>query len=463
MKTFAWLIAISLTANILLAGWWMKNHSTFPQLPEAAPPKTTQASVFDSGKVPAAVPVIELTNQAAPVTWSVFQTDDLKELIRRLRAVGCPEGIVQDIICGEVDRLFAPRLRAIWPENNQPRPFWKLQKWNAAESRKNRDRIRQQQEIQKEKSDMLVSLLGVDPEKELLKAEGQPDYSSWPNSQLDFLPETKRDAVEKYLVDFNDKMQDFYARNQGLWDDQARAEQKQLQDQEMQGLGQILTPDELRQFELRNSQLATQLSFDLRGLSLNEQQYEAVYDIRKKYGDSIYNWSGDDNPPDVASQIEQNKKNLDGEIAAALGPDLGKQYHRDQDYSYRQLASLAVRNNLPAGTADRIYDDKDAAEDFLNRIGAVANQFGGVPMEVERVWRGEIPSQHRRRELRARVVRDPDAYVLGPDTEQRLEERVHGEQHADLQHNRLRAVPGQPCDERGDPAGRRMVGRQQGH
>jgi len=59
---------------------------------------------------------------------------------------------------------------------------------------------------------------------------------------------------------------------------------------------------------------------------------------------------------------------MDGEIAAALGPDLGKQYQRDQDYSYRQLASLAVRNDLPAGTADKIYDDKDAAEQAVKQV-----------------------------------------------------------------------------------------------
>jgi len=368
MKIFAWLIAISLTANILLAGWWMKNHSIFPQLPQAAPSKTTQASVSDSGTVPAASPVPELTNQLAAVTWRDLQTDDLKELIRRLRTVGCPEGIIQDIICGDVDRLFESRLRATWPEDNQARPYWKVQHWDAAESRKSRERFHQRREVQKEKSDMLVSLLGVDPEKELRKAEGQPDFPSGLNSQLDYLPEAKRDAVQKCLDAFNDKMQDFYDRNRGFWDGQSRAEQKQLQDQEMQGLAQILTPDELRQFELRNSQLASQLSFDLRGLSLNEQQYAAIYDIRKKYGDSIYNWSDEDNPPDVAGQIEQNKKNMDGEIAAALGPDLGKQYQRDQDYSYRQLASLAVRNDLPAGTADKIYDDKDAAEQAVKQV-----------------------------------------------------------------------------------------------
>ena len=368
MKTVAWLIAISLTANILLAGWWMKNHATFPQLPGAAPAETTQPSGSGSRTVPVAVPATEVTNRTVPVRWSDLQTDDLRELIRRLRAVSCPEGIIQDIVCGEVDRLFQPRLRAIWPENNQPRPFWKVQQRDAAESRKNRDRFRQQQEIQKEKSDMLVSLLGVDPEKELRKAEGQQDFQGWPNSQLDYLPEAKRDAVQKYLDDFNDKMQDFYTRTQGLWDSQARAEQKQLQDKEMQGLAQILTPDELRQFELRNSQLANQLSFDLRGLSLTEQQYEAIYDIRNKYGDSIYNWSDEDNPPEVASQIEQKKKNMDGEIVAALGPDLGKQYQRDQDYSYRQLASLAAHNDLPADTADKIYDDKEAAEQAVKQV-----------------------------------------------------------------------------------------------
>ena len=67
-------------------------------------------------------------------------------------------------------------------------------------------------------------------------------------------------------------------------------------------------------------------------------------------------------------RIEQKKKNMDGEIVAALGPDLGKQYQRDQDYSYRQLASLAAHNDLPADTADKIYDDKEAAEQAVKQV-----------------------------------------------------------------------------------------------
>lgn len=371
MKTLAWLIAISLTANILLAGWWMNHHSASPGSPDgAAAGAAKESSVSNSKMVPVAASTTEFTNHAATTTWRDIQTADLKELVRRLRAAGCPEGIIQDIISGEVDRLFQSRLRAVWPERDQHQPFWKVQQWSTAETRKNREHFRQQRAMNKEKSDMLVSLLGIDPEKELSQAEGLGDFQGWSNRQLDFLPESKRDAVQKYLDDFDDKMQDFYDQNRGLWDAQSRADQKQLQDQEIQGLAQYLTPDELRQFELRNSQLASQMSFDLQGLSLTEHQYEAIYDIRKKYGDTIYNWSDADNPPDAVKQIEQNKKSMDAEIASALGPDLGKEYQRDQDYSYKQLASLAARNDLPAGTADKIYDDKEAAEAAAKQLQA---------------------------------------------------------------------------------------------
>jgi hypothetical protein len=222
--------------------------------------------------------------------------------------------------------------------------------------------MHQQQALQKEKTALLVELFGVDIEKQRRKEEGI-DSEGWnPNGNLSFLPESKRDAVQQYLDDFQDKEQDFYARTWGNSDADTRAERKKLEQEKMAGLAQFLTPEELREYELRNSQIASQLSSDLHGVSLTREQYEALFDIRKKYGDSIYNYSDDANGPDTIKQIEQNKKNMRAEIATALGADKGQEMERAQDYSYQQLARLAKRNDLPADTASKIYDVKLAAE-----------------------------------------------------------------------------------------------------
>ncbi|HEY5297167.1 MAG TPA: hypothetical protein VIK59_04520 [Verrucomicrobiae bacterium] len=270
---------------------------------------------------------------AGKFSWLNLQTDDLKEFVRRLRAVNCPEPTVQDLVLAEVNRRYGKKESALWPDRFSQNAYWKPynRKRNPEEIKKNRAMAKQQRALQKEKTALLVDLLGVDIEKQHYAEEGI-DTSTWNNgiNNLSFLPEAKRDAVQKYLDDFSEKEQDFYTSVSGAWDGDARAKQKALEQEKFAGLAQILTPDELRQYELRNSQTASQLASDLRGVSLTEQQYEALYDVRAKYGDSIYNWSDEGNDPSGAAykQIEQNKKDMQAEIATALGADTSQQLAR---------------------------------------------------------------------------------------------------------------------------------------
>jgi len=370
MKSFTFLFVLSLTVNIVLAGWWFKRRSRGPELATITSEQThsianTPASTAVSPSSPA--PAVERSVQPTPMSWRDFQTDDLKELIRRLRAVGCPEETVQDLILAEVNRRFQTNLRELWPDRFKVQPFWQVLKRDPTENKKNREAWRKERELQKEKSALLVELLGIDPEKERRKEEGIDEPMHWMDSRIAFLPESKREAVSKYLEEFEDKMQDFYARNQGMWDAQSRAEQKQLEAERLQGLAQFLTPQELREYELRQSQTANQLAHDLRTLAVTRDQYEAVFDIRKKYGDSIYNY-GDIETKEAREQVEANQKAMKAELATALGPVMAKEYERSQDYSYQQLTRLAQRTDLPADTATKVFDYKEVAEQSVKKL-----------------------------------------------------------------------------------------------
>ena len=147
-------------------------------------------------------------------TWKDIQTEDLKELIRRLRAVGCPEETIQDLVLAEVNRRYQARNRELWPEQFRAKPFWEsTRSGDPAEMKKNRTVMRQRRDLDQEKSVLLTALFGVDPEKERRKAAGLNDYQNWTDARVSFLPESKREAVTRFLEDFEDKIQDFYARN----------------------------------------------------------------------------------------------------------------------------------------------------------------------------------------------------------------------------------------------------------
>jgi uncharacterized protein with NAD-binding domain and iron-sulfur cluster len=156
-------------------------------------------------------------------------------------------------------------------------------------------------------------------------------------------------------------------RNKGIWDAQTRTEQAALEQEQLRGLAQFLTPDEVRQWELRHSQLAGQLQHDLHTMSLTETEYGAIYDVRKKYGDSIYNYSDRESKEEQAA-IKAAKEGLAADLRLALGDERAREYERSQDYQYQELYRLAKRNELPATTAAQVFDFKGAAEAGVKQL-----------------------------------------------------------------------------------------------
>ena len=379
MKTIRLIIILSITANALLVGWWLKSRNNHVGDTSVATDATTTSSRTSAGMKgsstdeSAAVgiaPIGTAESQTEPITtWLDIQSADLKQFVRRLRDAGCPDETVKDIILAEVNRRFTARIFELWPENYEIKPFWKVdnnRRNNVEQLKKNRERMRKQQALQKEKSALLVELLGVDPEKQQRIEDGYDEfYFNWQERQVSFLPESKREAAMNILNDFQDRQQEMYAANAGIHDAQSRAEQKQLEAEKLTALAGILLPSELRDYELH--QLADQrMGRNTSSSNLSREEFEALFDINKKYGDSINNWG--DLTKDERKIVESNKEAMKAEMIAALGEPKVKEMERASDYYYQQLQRLAKRNDLPTETAGKVYDYKSTAEDTVKKL-----------------------------------------------------------------------------------------------
>ncbi|MEJ0090367.1 MAG: hypothetical protein WDM80_11570 [Limisphaerales bacterium] len=367
----SFVILLSLVANIMLAAAWFRTT-------HASPKPVEEAAVIEPVMETAASPPVAVSEDGAigltsQARWSDLQTEDFREFVRRLHAIGCPEETIKDLVLAKLNRNFSVKQRALWQDNDfNSNDYWKPYKRqrDPAMAKKNRGRMHEWRDLQKEKTALLVELFGVDVEKERRKEEGFGEDWGWNSGSLAYLPEAKRDAVQKYLDDFQEKQQEFYASIQGAWDSDVRAERDRLEQEKMDGLAQILTPQELREYALRSSQIASQVQSGIRGVDLTRAQYEALFDVRSKYGDSIYNWSDEGNDAETIKQIEQNKKDLQADIASTLGASKAQELERAEDYSYQQLNRLAKRSNLPPGTAAKVYDFKGAAEKAVQELAA---------------------------------------------------------------------------------------------
>src|ERR1041385_4847166 len=101
MKLFPWILAVSLTANVVMAGLWLQERldraersSTVRR--ESAPRAASMPA--NSGAAADSAPAKRNATEISPrMSWKDLQSDDLKEWIRRLRAVDCPEETIQDL------------------------------------------------------------------------------------------------------------------------------------------------------------------------------------------------------------------------------------------------------------------------------------------------------------------------------------------------------------------------------
>jgi|GEM_PF-819566 len=371
MKAIPFVIALSILANAALAFKWMQARTPVPTaasaaaapVPEptgpiaaAAKPRRNEAA-RSAPPAPAPLP--------AKPTWAqLFSATDLKGSVQRLRTVGCPEETIADLISAEVKRRYAEKSQAIWRRTDEDK-YWVAS--NQEEMMAGSERSKQYAALEKERVALLMDLLGFDPQKRQREESGIPDYS---DRQLGFLPTEKREAVQRYLEEFQTKENDHYRRNRGLFDAQERTERKEMQAEKERGLAELLSPEEFRQWELRSSQMASQLQSEITTMNLTQSQYEALFAARKTAGDGIYLWGDMSNDPEARARVERAKKQLEADVKTALGPDLAKEYELSRNYDYQQLFRLAKAENLPTDTARKVYDYKEQAEAKAREVRA---------------------------------------------------------------------------------------------
>lgn len=376
MKAIPLLIAVSLLANAAFAFKWWQSRTPAPTaaaaadapIPPQVSPTAAAAKPRRTDSSPSPVPVPAPASLPAKPNWAqLFSATDLKGSIQRLRAVGCPEETIQDLVSAEVTRRYAEKSQAIWRRTDEDK-YWVAT--NQEEMMAGSERSKQYAALEKERVALLTDLLGFDPQKRQREESGIPDYR---DRQLGFLPTEKREAVQRYLEEFQSKENDHYRRNRGLYDAQERAERKELQAEKERGLAALLSPEEFRQWELRSSQMASQLQSEITTMSLTQPQYETLFSLRKQAGDSLYLWGDQANDSEARERSEQAKRQLVADIKASLGDDVAKEWELSRTPFYSELFRMAKAENLPADTARKVFGYKEQAEAMAKQVRAMTD------------------------------------------------------------------------------------------
>src|SRR3989441_6502651 len=175
-------IILSLGLNVALAAaaWWPARNQ-----PASAP--VTLVTKAITNRAPEAAEDARTHSPpqetSARFHWSMIESEDYHAYIANLRAVGCPESTIRDIIYADVSEMFVRKRQAsLEPMERQ---FWDLMA---------SDELRQDDEwqmkldaLKEEKGKLLKDLLGDAREQTAQKP--RPPY---PLSQLEVLSEAKQ-------------------------------------------------------------------------------------------------------------------------------------------------------------------------------------------------------------------------------------------------------------------------------
>jgi hypothetical protein len=295
----------------------------------------------------------------ASFRWSQLESSDYHQYMANLRGVGCPEETIRDLIIAEVDKMFAPRFAALAGESQT------FQHWRRR-SKASENLVTQLRALQDERKGLLRELLGID----------DGPYAKWANADVarlqeegkySFLSAEKqaqvRAIMEKYQqqIDGGQNGRDGFVISGG-------DETKRLREQRQQELAQLLSPEELKELSLRDSNAADSVRGRFGNLDITEDEYRKLYDLRKGYEDTV-GAVADVSDPEKMRQRSEARRQLDEAYRNVFGEERWNDLQKQQDPTWRGLTQIAQQNNLSQTVIDQAYQyQRQTGEQVMRAI-----------------------------------------------------------------------------------------------
>jgi hypothetical protein len=306
---------------------------------------------------PAERKIVTMLSPSKAFHWSQVESSDFHHYMANLRGVGCPEETIRDLVIAEVNKLYAPKFAALMAQA-QHYDYWK------PASKKSREGLGKQLDaLRGEKRELLKTLVGVDADSN----------EQWANITVDELVEQGRFAF--LSADKQKQIRDILAR----YESNNESDPRRTREKRREELAQLLSPEELYQFELRDSNAADSVRSRFGQADLSEAEYKKLFDLRKAYEDEV-GAVADYNDPEKVRKRSEARKLLDDAYKTALGDERLKEVNRQQDPGWRSLTQVGQQFNLDQQTLDRAYHYQQVAAEQMARLFSDSN----VPRDKRR-------------------------------------------------------------------------------
>jgi hypothetical protein len=358
MKTSSLLLAGSLAANVALLAVIAVGGMSGDERSRSATPTMASPKPASTGSAGADADV-----------WTQVKNADLHSQVERLQAEGFPPSMVRAIIAAQVRESFAARRKALTATNDSA--YWLPP---------NRDPNTQAalRALGREESKMLKDLLGPDPEN---------GAANQLHRQVPELPADKIDQLGSIRERYDEMRSDLYASIRGTMLPEEREKVNALEKAMHNEFAAVLTPQELESYDLRTSNAASQLRYNLTAFDVTEQEFRALFRLQSAFDEQFGLYTGPTTEEQRRARSD-GQKALDENIKAALGDQRYAEYQRANDYNYRTTSQLVARLELPPATTDQVYALQKEFTERMNALRTVppaerASQVASLATEAQ--------------------------------------------------------------------------------
>ena len=353
-------ISLSLNAALVIALFSPPHPGPIPVAEIAAEAPATPAPASPSVEAIGE----EQLDPAVPLrtfTWESVESGDYLTYIENLRSIGCPEETIRDIISADVNKLYEQR----WKEIKQTSGSGKFEYWksNAMFGGMSSALRKEYKALDDERRETLRTLLGTNVPRKLTDLAAM--YNPF-ETMLGFLPQSKRDAIMEIQTQMSERMMEVAeegnAMEPGDW--------QKVQQEQKEALAELLTPDELLEYNLRMSNSANMLRSELGAFEVSEDEYRDLFTLREAF-DEEYGTFGPVEGQDAQEWHQQRmegEKDLKAAYKEVLGDDRYQDYQHEQTLRGSSLRTVAKEFDLPREDVYQVFDATDAAQEAANAI-----------------------------------------------------------------------------------------------
>lgn len=349
-------LSLSLGLNLVLAivlAWTLRRHAEPPASGSPGPSAVPSAQAV----IPAAIQTSEVRQVTDSFQWAQLESGDYRVYIANLRAIGCPEETIRDIVTADVEELFSGRVAAI--ANSVTGQFWELMLHQKNLERMINDKEKELQALQTERRETLNMLFGENDSAMLVRQRTQDRENM--RDQFEFLSEQKVAALEE--IDHQFMTDSGALARETLSATERNVKQDELAARKDEQIKALLSDSEYAEYKLRTG-AAANVRHQLVDLDVTEAEARTIA-LAKASGDG------------------------EARIRELLGSERYADYVRTSDAAYQQTVQITDRFDLSHETAVQVYELRKQAEVQMQEVSNDVNRTPEERAEILRAMRLE--------------------------------------------------------------------------